>query len=119
MNKINVTQKDFEDLYNDSALTWEGLDTSDENLEAVKEWLQDCGCELLTDTFYVTSGKDMNEFCGGLTGSNAYPNDCNIVSIKLSDIKDYAKIILRRFEVGGRWFDDVVDNNRRREGIEE
>lgn len=70
---------------------------------------------MTTDNFYVTSGKDMNEFCGGLTGDNAYPDDLSIVSIKLSDIKDVSKIILRRFEVGGRWFDDIVDNNRRRE----
>jgi hypothetical protein len=24
-------------------------------------------------------------------------------------------IVIPRFEVGGRWFDDVVDNNRMRE----
>lgn len=118
MKKINTTEKELKELYDDSALTWEGLDTSDENLEAVIEWIRSCGTELKSETFYITSGKDMNAFCGGLTGNNAYPDDLSIVSIMLSDIEDVGKIILRRFEVGGRWFDDVVDNNKRREGLE-
>lgn len=37
MNKIKVTKKEFDELYKDSALTWEGLSTTDENLNAVKE----------------------------------------------------------------------------------
>ena len=48
----------------------------------------------------------------GLSGSNAYPEDCTIVSV--TDINQMA-ITIPRFEVGGRWFDDIVDNNTRRE----
>ena len=33
----------------------------------------------------------------------------------LKDIKDVKKIIIPRFEVGGRWFDDVVNNDRYRQ----
>ena len=33
----------------------------------------------------------------------------------LDDIEDPTKIAIPRFQVGGRWFDDIVDNNRRRE----
>ena len=51
----------------------------------------------------------------GLTGTNKYKDDLTIVSIKNEDIKDLSAIIMPRFEVGGRWFDDVVDNNVRRE----
>lgn len=54
-----------------------------------------------------------------LTGSNAYPNNLTLISIKTDDIKNLNAIIIPRFEVGGRWFDDIVDNNARREEIEE
>ena len=114
MQKIYTTKKEMDELYEGSALTWEGLDTSDENLEDVIAWIQSCGTELWSDTFYITSGKDMNEYCGGLKGRKAYPKDLSIVSIKLSNIKKVENIVVRRFEVGGRWFDDIVDNNRRR-----
>ena len=52
----------------------------------------------------------MNELCH-LTDDNAYPEDCTLVSV--TDINQM-KIALQRFEVGGRWFDDIVDNNTRR-----
>ena len=34
---------------------------------------------------------------------------------KLVEIKDVSKILLQRFQVGGRWFDDIVNNNRIRQ----
>ena len=115
MNIINVTTKDqLVNLYNQSALTWEGMDTDEENLNAIKDWLDDYGA-ILKDkepTFHITTGELMNTTYG-LTGNNAYPNDLNIVSV--TDI-DQMAITLPRFNVGGRWFDDVVDNNAMREG---
>ena len=51
----------------------------------------------------------------GLTGDNAYRDDLHIVSVKLSDIENVGAIVIPRFQVGGRWFDDIVANNRRRE----
>ena len=48
----------------------------------------------------------------GLTGRNAYSDDLSIVSV--TDINQM-KVTLPRFEVGGRWFDDIVDNNAMRE----
>ena len=47
----------------------------------------------------------------GLTKDNAYPNDLNIVSIKLEDIKEVNRIVVPRFAIGARWFDDIVNNN--------
>ena len=70
--------------------------------------------KLLRRRVYIVSGKVMNVYCD-LTGDNAYQDDLNLIAIKLSDIADYSKIVLPRFQVGGRWFDDIVDNNRRRE----
>ena len=38
-------------------------------------------------------------------------------------VKSFNKIVLTRLQVGGRWFDDIVDNNRVRQneidGIED
>ena len=114
MQIINVTTKDqLDNLYNQSALTWEGLSSDEENLNAVKEWLDGNGALLegIEPTFHIIAGELMNEIYG-LTGNNAYSADLTIVSV--TDINQM-KVTLPRFEVGGRWFDDVVDNNVARE----
>ena len=96
-----------------SALTWEGLRLDD--LPAVTEWMSKCGAKFKDGaSVYVTKGKDMNA-AEGLTGSNAYPDDLNIVSFRLEDIENWQALMLPRFEVGGRWMDDILDNNRSRE----
>ena len=117
MKKQNIetvhifSAEDLKALYDDSALTMTGL-----NLDSIPDfvgWVEGY-TKLLRRRVYVVSGKVMNTYCGN-TGDNAYQDDLNLVAIKLSDIADYAKIVLPRFQVGGRWFDDIVDNNRRRE----
>ena len=117
MTKQNIetihifSAEDLKALYDDSALTMTGL-----NLDSIKDfvgWVEGY-TKLLRRRVYVVSGKVMNTYCGN-TGDNAYAYDLNLVAIKLSDIADYTKIVLPRFQVGGRWFDDIVDNNRRRE----
>ena len=117
MTKQNIetthifSAEDLKALYDDSALTMTGL-----NLDSIPDfvgWVEGY-TKLLRRRVYVVSGKVMNTYCGN-TGDNAYADDLNLVAIKLSDIADYTKIVLPRFQVGGRWFDDIVDNNRRRE----
>lgn len=114
MNIINVSTKEqLNNLYNQSALTWKGLTSDEENLNAVNEWLNTNGA-IIADTeptFHIITGELMNT-AYGLTGDNAYADDLTIVSV--TDI-DMTKIILARFQVGGRWFDDIVDNNAMRE----
>ena len=65
---------------------------------------------------YVITGKQMNEQYQ-LTGNNTYPDDSSIVCFDLDKFpkEDIQKLAIKRFEFGGRWFDDVVDNNARRE----
>ena len=114
MKIINVTtKKELNALYNESALTWEGLSSDEANLDAVKDWLKEHGAiiEGTEPTFHIITGELMNTQYE-LTGSNAYAEDLTIVSV--TDINQMA-IVLPRFEVGGRWFDDIVDNNARRE----
>lgn len=103
----NVTTKEqLEKLYNNSAFTIEGL--TDESIPDLLNWLND-NTTFTTEnpTVYVTKGYVMN-LAYDLTEDKAYNNDLTIVSV--IDI-DLVKVALKRFSVGGRWFDDIVDNN--------
>ena len=116
MNKIEIkTKEQLDELEQDSALTWEGLDTSDGSLKEMFDWIKKY--TEVTENVYIISGALMN-VTYGLTGTNAYPKDLHIVSVKLSDMKEPMKVAIPRLQVGGRWFDDIVDNNRRREDRE-
>ena len=106
--KENLTGDIFDELYDNSALTLEGLDLS--SLDDYAKYLNRiCG---LKDNaiFYVIQGYEMNDYYD-LSGNNAYPEDLHIVVVKLNDLINPNKIVMKRFDFGGRWFDDVVDNN--------
>lgn len=107
-----ITESLCEELYNDSALTLEGLDL--DSLDDYAKYLdEECGLKE-NAVFHVIDGYTMNSLYD-LSSNNAYPDDLHIVVIKLSDLVKPNKIIMKRFNFGGRWFDDVVDNNARRE----
>lgn len=115
MNTIKVNDRATLDaLYRNSALTFEGVTPDKENLEAVLTWVKNY-TPLKREDVYVIEGNLMNREYN-LTGDNAYPEtDCTILCIKLDDMERPMAVTLPRFAVGGRWFDDVVDNNARRE----
>ncbi len=114
MTKVNVTtQLQLDDLCNDSAFTIEGFKADDENLTKLLDWIK-ARTSLKRECVFITKGEVMNRVYH-LTRTNRYPNDLNIVSVKLSDMQDCDKLIIDRFAIGGRWFDDIVDNNLRRE----
>lgn len=107
----DVTMSLCDEFYDGSALTLEGLDL--DSLDDYANYLdRECG---LKDgaVFHVIDGNEMDDFYM-LSGKNAYPGDLHIVVIKLSDLVNPNAIIMKRFSFGGRWFDDVVDNNARR-----
>lgn len=109
-----VNQLELNNLYNQSALTWEGMNADEENLQAITDWLREhsaIGYNTMP-IFHIITGELMNTVYG-LIGNNAYPNDLTLVSVTGID---QMKIAIPRFEVGGRWFDDIVDNNARRKG---
>ena len=114
MELIKATEKDIQKLYDGSAWTWEGMRTDDDNLNAIINFFKEEGCPLLKEEFYIVTGKQMNEFCGGLTGDNEYPEDLTILCIELDNIKDVSKLYIKKFEVGARWFDDIVNGNMER-----
>lgn len=107
----NVSMDICNELYDSSALTLEGL--SLDSLDDYAKYLDGiCG---LRDgaVFHIINGNEMNGFYD-LYGKNAYPDDLHIVAIKLDDLVNPSAIVMNRFSFGGRWFDDMVDNNARR-----
>lgn len=94
------TKEQLKELYNCSAMTWEGL--VEEDFETA---LNMCGAEGAKG--YVTTGATMNKLCK-LSGNNAYPNDLTIFSI------DKFKGLAIMY--GARWMDDIIANNADREG---
>jgi hypothetical protein len=101
MESIKVeTKEQLKELYNCSAMTWEGL--VEEDFETA---LNMCGAEGAKG--YVTMGAVMNKICK-LTGSNAYPDDLTIFSI------DKFKGLAIMY--GARWMDDIIANNADRQG---
>ena len=112
MEVISITTKEqAQKLYDNSAFTIEGLamDSCNDLLEWIKNYTP-----VKNERFYVIDGCVMNKLYG-LTGSNAYPDDTHIVCMMLDDMEKPMAIAMPRFSIGGRWFDDVVDNNLRRE----
>jgi hypothetical protein len=104
--KINYTKTidDLHNLYNCSAMTWEGLIESD-----IPIALKTCCIDKEDGEVWITTGEIMNKLCQ-LTGSNAYPKDLTIVSIP--HFKGLA------LNYGARWMDDIIDNNAYRSGFD-
>lgn len=107
--RVNSRQE-LDYLYSVSALTIEGL--HEDSIPVIMEILKN-NTAVYRERAFIIPGKFMNEQYG-LTGTNAYKDDLSIVSFSLKDF-DAIPITFIRFGFGGRWFDDVVDNNARRE----
>ena len=107
--KTLTTLEELESL--GSALTMEGLaeDSIPEFIDWVKQYTP-----MKSETAYIIKGKTMNDVYM-LTGNNKYPDDCTIVSIKLEDMENSMAVVIPRFQIGARWFDDIVMNNAARE----
>lgn len=92
-----------------SAFTFEGIDITDKkgNKELEKA-LREAGYENEEILTYWFNGAEMNKKYH-LTGSNAYPDDLTFLVIP----HFYNPIF--KMSVGARWFDDIVDNNARRQ----
>ena len=95
------TIEELKELYDCSAMTWEGLVEED-----FPTALKMCCKEGENGIGYVTRGATMNNLCR-LTGSNAYPDDLKIFSIK--------NFVGLAIQFGARWMDDIINNNAYRE----
>lgn len=111
--KIDVkTKNKLNELYKSSALTFTGVSAEDKNLNKIIDWLKERTEIANPISIHIIKRQVMNEKYK-LTGRVAYPKDRTLISIKLEDIYDVNAIAISRFDVFGRWFSDIVDNNAR------
>lgn len=94
-----TTPEQLKVLYDNSAMTWEGLVESDFGIA-----MDECGGKGVKG-YYIT-GETMNKICK-LIGKNKYPNDLTIFAIY--PFKGLA------IHVGARWMTDIINNNAYRE----
>ena len=115
MNIIKITTKaQLDELYKDWSLTIEGLQPDEANLKELLDWVKEL-TPLKREDVYTIEGAVMNREYH-LTGTNAYPDTgCTIVCVKLADMEHPKAVTLPRFQIGGRWFYDVVSNNEMRQ----
>lgn len=98
----------FKKFYDGSALTLTGL--SHETVDNYVEYLNKITPIKDGSVVYEVSGESVNSYYD----VDEFPDDLNIVVIELDSFEDWKKLILKRFEFGGRWFDDVIDNIKQR-----
>ena len=109
---INATESDIQALEKGSAFTWEGMATSEDNLQSIVDFFKENTPTVkLPIKFYIWSGKTMNDLYS-LTKGVAYPDDLSFVSIPLDCWSDLGNLPIIKFQVGARWLDDIVDNNK-------
>lgn len=109
---INATESDIQALEKGSAFTWEGMATSEDNLQSIVDFFKENTPTVkLPIKFYIWSGKTMNDLYS-LTKGVAYPEDLSFVSIPLDCWPDLGNLPIIKFQVGARWLDDIVDNNK-------
>lgn len=111
---VEADEEQIEDLKNNSALTWEGMAIDDDNLQAIVDDLKQETRIKLPVIFYTWKGKLFNEMYG-LTENNAYPDDLNFLAIDLDNWENIGKLPVYKFQIGARWLDDIVDNNKLRQ----
>lgn len=111
-NVISADAEKIKDLENHSALTIEGI--CEDDFQVALNWISDnCG-GLKDGDVYTWSGELFNKIYK-LTKSNAYPKDLHFLCIPNDLIEDMPRMAIARFQFGGRWLDDICDNNSRRE----
>lgn len=99
----------LDEFYNASAFTFEGLVVNKPDMEELMEYLK--GRDYTPGdnvAWYWFNGDVMNKKYG-LTGDNAYSDNLTFLVIP-----DYYNPMVK-LQLGARWFDDIVDNNARRQ----
>lgn len=111
IEKIYVEDRKILDLfYNEWVITVEGME----------DWVFPYYIDFLESRttvyrkrLYIIKGSTMNREYG-LTGTNQYPDDLNLVCISKEDVdQENGTILTDRNLAKGRYFTDIVDNNNR------
>ena len=119
MNKVIIkeaTNAHLDYFYADWSFAVGGVIPDKANVDALMDWLKNEGVLKNQEEYEVfkVSGKQMNEKYS-LTGTNAYNETYTILVLPLNNFSNVGKLAISRFNIGGRWFTDIVDNNARRE----
>lgn len=97
------------------AIVVEGLE--EDSIQAFVNWASDiAGTSVDVVEVYVMKGELLNR-AWTLTGTNRYPDDLTIVAVSFDQLYHPGSLAIPRFNVGARWWSDVMENNLRREGV--
>ena len=110
---MTILNETFRKAYDGSYYTIEGAGGDlQEWKDGYSDMMQEAGIGKPAEWIEFT-GKAMNdEF--HLHGDNAYPDDLHFLAFPLDGL-DAGKLSMFKLHMGDRWFDDIVDNNARRE----
>ena len=104
---------DFIKMYKGSYYTIEGAGGDlNEWKKGYQEMLTEHGIGTITEWVDFT-GKEMNDTYS-LTDKNRYPDNFTFLAFSLDGL-NVSKLAMIKLRLGDRWFDDIVDNNARRE----
>lgn len=116
MSKFIIKEPKMEELAHldeTEAIVEEGL--TEDSIQFFVNWVSDlAGTQNNVVIVYKIKGAMLNE-AWSLTGDNRYPDDLNIVAISFDQIALPGKLAIPRFNVGARWWSDILANNLRRE----
>ena len=109
--------KKLDEFYDDWSVTFIGVEPSKEEASFYFGWAETFA-PVPNKKVYLVTGKLMNDYYG-LTDWNAYPEDLHIFVFKNEDFtNDRTSAMIRGLSMrafGGRWFYDIVENNKRKQ----
>lgn len=109
-----TTNEQLQDLYEDNALTIEGLLPTEKNYIAFYDWiLQYSAVKDNRLYFYNVSGSSINKFCGLKEGCS-YPGNYNVMCVLQRNLEIPLAFCVPKVQIGARWFRDVIDNVKRK-----
>lgn len=108
-----LNEVSFEEMYNGWYYTITGAGGSlEEWVQGYNEMLDEQG--IGTPEYWVTfKGADMNQYYG-LTGDNRYIDGLNFLAFPLNGLNT-SRLAMFKLKMADRWFNDICDNNARRE----
>ena len=103
------TKEELQHIYDESMSTITGAGGNIlEWISGLNNWLKENNFGKATK-FYVFKGKDVNE-AYSIKGDNRYQPDVTFLSWENEGLDNLKKYFLKRFDLGIRWFDDIIDN---------
>ena len=115
MAEFIYTEKQLKEVYEHSQSTIIGAGS---NVEETKEWIEGISKWMKENDFgemtniVIFKGKEVNNIWK-LEGDNRFPDDLTFLSWSNDGIKNMNRYCLARFNLGIRWFDDIIDNSIR------